>query len=85
MKFLHDRCGCVRESTLLHSANQLVFSCKRELHRHVDPATPYGVVGEIDQRGDGVRDFQVGDRVAVVGSKAAYRTLRADRLARVQS
>jgi NADPH:quinone reductase-like Zn-dependent oxidoreductase len=24
----------------------------------------YDVVGEIDQRGDGVRDFQLGDRVA---------------------
>jgi NADPH:quinone reductase-like Zn-dependent oxidoreductase len=46
----------------------------------------YDVVGEIDQVGDGVRDFQVGDRVAdmtVVGSNAAYRTLQADRLARV--
>ena len=43
-------------------------------------------LGEIDQLGDGVRAFQVGDRVAdmtVVGSNAAYRTLRADRLTRV--
>src|SRR5262245_20039381 len=46
----------------------------------------YDVVGEIDQLGDGVSSFQVGDRVAdmtVVGSNAAYRTLLADRLARV--
>src|SRR6266498_1879302 len=46
----------------------------------------YDVVGEIDQIGDGVRDFQIGDRVAdmtVVGSNAAYRTLRAYQLARV--
>jgi NADPH:quinone reductase-like Zn-dependent oxidoreductase len=46
----------------------------------------YDVVGEIDQLGDGVRGFQVGDRVAdltVVGSNAAYRTLRADGLTRV--
>jgi hypothetical protein len=46
----------------------------------------YDVVGEIDQLGDGVSGFQLGDRVAdmtVVGSNAAYRTLRADRLARV--
>ena len=46
----------------------------------------YDVVGEIDQLGDGVSGFQVGDRVAdmtVVGSNAAYRTLRADHLARV--
>jgi NADPH:quinone reductase-like Zn-dependent oxidoreductase len=46
----------------------------------------YDVVGEIDQLGEGVRGFQVGDRVAdmtVVGSNAAFRTLRADDLARV--
>src|SRR5262249_37828512 len=46
----------------------------------------YDVVGEIDQLGDGVSSFQVGDRVAdmtVVGSTAAYRTLLADHLARV--
>src|SRR5207342_1764889 len=44
------------------------------------------VVGEIDQIGDGVRDFQIGSRVAdmtVVGSNADYRTLRADDVARV--
>src|SRR5262245_31031877 len=46
----------------------------------------YDVVGEIDQLGDGVSGFQVGDRVAdmtVVGSNAAYRTLRAEDLTRV--
>jgi NADPH:quinone reductase-like Zn-dependent oxidoreductase len=46
----------------------------------------YDVVGEIDQLGDGVSGFQIGDRVAdmtVVGSNAAYRTLRAEDLARV--
>lgn len=46
----------------------------------------YDVVGEIDQVGVGVRDFHVGERVAdmtVVGSDAAYRTLRADHLVRV--
>ena len=40
----------------------------------------YDVVGEIDQVGPGVSGFRVGDRVAdltVVGSNAAYRTLRA--------
>jgi NADPH:quinone reductase-like Zn-dependent oxidoreductase len=43
----------------------------------------YDVVGEIDQLGDGVSGFQVGDRVAdmtVVGSNATYRTLRASDL-----
>src|SRR6516165_11905187 len=46
----------------------------------------YDVVGKIDQLGDGVSDFGLGDRVAdmtVIGSNAAYRTLQADRLARV--
>jgi NADPH:quinone reductase-like Zn-dependent oxidoreductase len=46
----------------------------------------YDVVGEIDQLGEGVSGFQLGDRVAdmtVLGSNAAYRTLRADHLARV--
>ena len=65
------------------------------IRRHLYPQTMlrrppfvlgYDVVGEIDQLGDGVRGFQVGDRVAdmtVVGSNAAYRTLRADHLTRV--
>lgn len=65
------------------------------IRRHLYPQTSarrlpfvlgYDVVGEIDQLGGGVRGFQVGDRVAdmtVVGSNAAYRTLRADRLTRV--
>ena len=46
----------------------------------------YDAVGEIDQLGDGVSGFRLGDRVAdmtVVGSNAAYRTLRADHLTRV--
>jgi NADPH:quinone reductase-like Zn-dependent oxidoreductase len=65
------------------------------IRRHLYPQTMlrrppfvlgYDVVGEIDQLGDGVSGFQVGDRVAdmtVVGSNAAWRTLRADHLARV--
>ena len=60
------------------------------IRRHLDPQTMsrrppfvlgYDVVGEIDQLGDGVRGFEIGDRVVdmtVVGSNAAYRTLRAD-------
>ena len=46
----------------------------------------YDVVGEIDQLGDAVGGFQLGERVAdmtVLGSNAAYRTLRADDLTRV--
>jgi NADPH2:quinone reductase len=65
------------------------------IRRHLYPQTMhlqppfvlgYDVVGEIDQLGDGVSAFEVGDRVAdmtVVGSNAAYRTLRADQLTRV--
>jgi NADPH:quinone reductase len=65
------------------------------IRRHLYPQTMlrrppfvlgYDLVGEIDQLGDGGRGFQVGDRVAdltVVGSNAAYRTLRAHRPARV--
>jgi NADPH:quinone reductase-like Zn-dependent oxidoreductase len=65
------------------------------IRRHVYPQTllrrppfvmGYDVVGEIDQLGEGVRDFRVGDRVAdmtVIGSNATYRTLRADHLTRV--
>jgi NADPH:quinone reductase-like Zn-dependent oxidoreductase len=63
------------------------------IRRHLYPQTMrlrppfvmgYDVIGEIDQLG--VSGFQLGDRVAdmtVVGSNAAYRTLRADRLVRV--
>jgi NADPH:quinone reductase-like Zn-dependent oxidoreductase len=46
----------------------------------------YDVVGVIDQIGNGVSGFHLGDRVAdmtVLGSNAAYRTLRADRVTRV--
>jgi len=65
------------------------------IRRHLYPQTMrrqppfvlgYDVVGEIDQLGEGVSGFQLGDRVAdmtVLGSNAAYRTLRADRLTRV--
>ena len=65
------------------------------IRRHAYPQTMflrppfvmgYDVVGEIDQLGDHVSGFQVGDRVAdltVVGSNAAFRTLRAKDLARV--
>ena len=62
------------------------------IRRHLYPQTAsrrppfvmgYDVVGEIDQLGDGVSGFQLGDRVAdmtVLGSNAAYRTLQANHL-----
>jgi NADPH:quinone reductase-like Zn-dependent oxidoreductase len=65
------------------------------IRRHLYPQTMrrrppfvlgYDVVGQIDQLGDGVRGFQLGDWVAdmtVVGSNAAYRTLRSSDLTRV--
>jgi threonine dehydrogenase-like Zn-dependent dehydrogenase len=56
------------------------------MHRRPPFVLGYNVVGEIDQLGDGVSGFQVGERVAdmtVVGSNACYCTLRADRLTRV--
>src|SRR5574342_183972 len=65
------------------------------IRRHLYPQTMrrqppfvlgYDVVGEIDQLGEGVRGFQLGDRVAdmtVLGSNASYRTLRADSVVRV--
>src|SRR5437763_16923006 len=56
------------------------------MHRQPPFVLGYDVVGEIDQLGDGVRRLQLGDRVAdmtVLGSNAAYRTLRADDVTRV--
>jgi NADPH:quinone reductase len=65
------------------------------IRRHLYPQTAarrppfvlgYDVIGEIDQLGDGVSGFQLGDRVAdmtVLGSNATYRTLRANHLIRV--
>ncbi|MCM2279022.1 MAG: medium chain dehydrogenase/reductase family protein [Oligoflexia bacterium] len=65
------------------------------IRRHLYPQTAarrppfvlgYDLVGEIDQLGESVTDFRVGDRVAdmtVTGSNAAYVTLRANRLVRV--
>ncbi|MCL5279672.1 MAG: medium chain dehydrogenase/reductase family protein [Planctomycetes bacterium] len=65
------------------------------IRRHLYPQTMrrrppfvmgYNLVGQIDQLGEGVTGFQLGDRVAdmtVLGSNAAYRTLRANDLTRV--
>ena len=62
------------------------------IRRHLYPPTAarrppfvmgYDLIGEINQLGDGVSGFRLGDRVAdmtVLGSNAAYRTLQASQL-----
>jgi NADPH2:quinone reductase len=83
--------GEVRVRVLASSLNYTDVLIRRHLYPQTARRQPpfvlgYDVVGEIDQVGAGVRDFQVGDRVSdmtVVGSNAAYRTLRADHLTRV--
>jgi NADPH:quinone reductase len=83
--------GEVRVRVLASSVQYTDVLIRRHLypqtaHRRPPFVMGYDVVGEIDQLGDGVSGLQVGDRVAdmtVVGSNATYRTLRADRLARV--
>ncbi len=83
--------GEVRVRVLASSLNYTDVLIRRHLypqtaHRQPPFVLGYDVVGEIDQVGDGVRDFQAGDHVAdmtVVGSNAAFRTLRTDHLTRV--
>jgi NADPH:quinone reductase-like Zn-dependent oxidoreductase len=83
-----------REVRVRVLASSLVYS-DVTIRRHLYPQTMrlrppfvlgYDVVGEVDQIGPDVHGFQLGDRVAdmtVVGSNAAYRTLRAEDLTRV--
>jgi NADPH2:quinone reductase len=83
--------GEVRVRVLASSVEYTDVVIRRHLYPQTMMLQPpfvmgYDVVGEIDQLGEGVSGFQAGDRVAdmtVVGSNAAYRTLRADQLARV--
>src|SRR5690349_496340 len=56
------------------------------MHRRPPFVLGYDAVGEIDQLGEGVRGFELGDRVSdmtVLGSNAAYRTLRAEDVVRL--
>lgn len=80
----------VRVRVLASSVEYTDVTIRRHLYPWVRRRPPfvmgYDVVGEIDQLGADVREFRLGDRVAdmtVLGSNAAYRTLRADRLTRV--
>src|SRR3954462_15830910 len=83
--------GEVRIRVLASSLHYTDVLIRRRLYpqtaRHRLPfVMGYDVVGEVDQLGNGVRDFKVGDRVAdmtVIGSNATYRTLPADQLTRV--
>ncbi len=85
------RRGEVRVRVLASSVQYTDVLIRRHLYPQTSLRRPpfvlgYDVVGEIDQLGDGVRGFQLGDRVAdmtVIGSNVTYRTLRADRVARV--
>ena len=82
--------GEVRVRALAASVEYTEVTIRRHLYPWVRRRPPfvmgYDVVGEIDQLGAGVSGFQIGDRVAdltMIGSDAAYRTLRADHLVRV--
>lgn len=83
--------GEVRVRVLASSVEYTDVVIRRHLYLQTAARRPpfvmgYDLVGEIDQLGDGVSGFQLGDRVAdltVVGSNAAYRTLRASHLTRV--
>jgi NADPH:quinone reductase len=83
--------GEVRVRVLASSVEYTDVPIRRHLYPQTMSRRPpfvlgYDLVGEIDQLGDGVRGFQLGDRVAdmtVLGSNATYRTLRADDLTRV--
>jgi len=83
--------GEVRVHVRASSLNYTEVLIRRHLYpqtaRHRPPfVMGYDVVGDIDQVGEGVRDFTVGDRVAdmtVIGSNATYRTLKAKDLTRV--
>jgi NADPH:quinone reductase-like Zn-dependent oxidoreductase len=83
--------GEVRVRVLASSVEYTDVVIRRHLypqtmHRRPPFVMGYDVVGEIDQLGDGVRGLQLGERVAdmtVLGSNAAYRTLRASHVTRV--
>jgi NADPH:quinone reductase-like Zn-dependent oxidoreductase len=83
--------GEVRVRVLASGLEYTDVTIRRHLYPQTSTRRPpfvlgYDVVGEIDQLGDGVSAFRLGDRVAdltVLGSNAAYRTLKADDVIRV--
>src|SRR5262245_4496017 len=84
------RHGEVRVRVLASGIEYTDVTIRRHVYPWVRRRPPfvmgYDVVGEIDQLGDDVSGFRLGDRVAdmtVIGSNASYRTLRADHLTRL--
>ncbi|WP_114946663.1 medium chain dehydrogenase/reductase family protein [Microvirga calopogonii] len=83
--------GEVRVHVLASGLEYTDVTIRRHLYAQTMRLRPpfvlgYDVVGEIDQLGEGVTGFRLGERVAdmtVVGSNATYRTLRANDLVRV--
>jgi len=83
--------GEVRVRVLASSVEYSDMVMRRHLYSQTMSRRPpfvlgYDVFGEIDQLGDGVSGFELGDHGAdmtVLGSNAAYRTLRADHMTRV--
>jgi len=83
--------GEVRVRVLASSLEYTDVVIRRHLYPQTMSRRPpfvmgYDLIGEIDQIGDGLNDFQLGDRVAdltVLGSNATYCTLKSDHLIRV--
>ena len=83
--------GEVRIRVLASSLNYTEVLIRKHLYPQTAGLKPpfvmgYDVVGDVDQVGDGVTGFAIGDRVAdmtVVGSNATYRLLKAKNLTRV--
>jgi NADPH:quinone reductase-like Zn-dependent oxidoreductase len=83
--------GEVRVRVLASSVEYTDVTIRRHVYAQTAARRPpfvmgYDLVGEIDQLGEGVSGFQLGERVAdltVIGSNAAYRTLKASDLTRV--
>jgi hypothetical protein len=79
--------GEVRVRVLAASVEYTDVTIRRHLYPRVRRrplfVMGYDVVGEIDQLGDGESGFQPGADMTVLGSDAAYRTLRASHLIRV--
>ena len=83
--------GEVRIRVLASSLNYTEVLIRKHLYPQTTGLKPpfvmgYDVVGDVDQVGEGVTGFPIGDRVAdmtVVGSNATYRLLKAKNLTRV--